>query len=56
MERDWKEGREKGKGGLERRSGLGNEEKKGKGIREKDRNWDWKEGREEGLKRRKGKE
>jgi hypothetical protein len=65
---DGKTGLERVNGkGLERRTGIGkrigkevgtigNEDKKGKGIREKDRNWDWKDGREEGLKRRKEKE
>ncbi len=54
---DGKTGLERGKGKVsERRSGLGNEEQKGKGIREKDRNWDWKEGGEEGLKRKEERE
>jgi hypothetical protein len=40
---DGKPGLERGNGKeLERRTGIGNEEKKGKGIIEKTRNWDWK--------------
>ncbi len=40
---------------MERKTGIGIGDKKGKGIREKSRKWNWREGKERDLERRTGK-